>query len=205
MITSVITGDIIKSRDAENSEWISSLKDALKTLSTDESYWEIYRGDSFQIEIKDIHKSFEAALYIKANIKMIKGLDVRMAIGIGDKSFKGKKVTESNGEAFRFSGETIESLKKEKLNLKIKTKNETINNELNLYFKLALLSIDNWTTNSAEIVKLSLEHPNKFQKDLAKLIGTNQDAISKRIKRASLDEILELNEMYKQKIETLLP
>ncbi|WP_283635637.1 transcriptional regulator [Aquaticitalea lipolytica] len=205
MITSVITGDIIKSRDAENSEWISSLKDALKTLSTDDSYWEIYRGDSFQIEIKDIHKSFEAALYIKANIKMIKGLDVRMAIGIGDKSFKGKKVTESNGEAFRFSGETIESLKKEKLNLKIKTKNETINNELNLYFKLALLSIDNWTTNSAEIVKLSLEHPNKFQKDLAKLIGTNQDAISKRIKRASLDEILELNEMYKQKIETLLP
>lgn len=205
MKTSVITGDIIKSRDAENSEWISSLKDALKTLSTDDSYWEIYRGDSFQIEIKDIHKSFEAALYIKANIKMIKGLDVRMAIGIGDKSFKGKKVTESNGEAFRFSGETIESLKKEKLNLKIKTKNETINNELNLYFKLALLSIDNWTTNSAEIVKLSLEHPNKFQKDLAKLIGTNQDAISKRIKRASLDEILELNEMYKQKIETLLP
>ncbi len=205
MITSVITGDIIKSRDAENSEWISSLKDALKTLSTDDSYWEIYRGDSFQIEIKDIHKSFEAALYIKANIKMIKGLDVRMAIGIGDKSFKGKKVTESNGEAFRFSGETIESLKKEKLNLKIKTKNETINNELNLYFKLALLSIDNWTTNSAEIVKLSLEHPNKFQKDLAKLIGTNQDAIIKRIKRASLDEILELNEMYKQKIETLLP
>ena len=74
-----------------------------------------------------------------------------------------------------------------------------------MYFKLALLSIDNWTTNSAEIVKLSLEHPNKFQKDLAKLIGTNQDAISKRIKRASLDEILELNEMYKQKIETLLP
>ena len=205
MKTSVITGDIIKSRDAENSEWISCLKDALKTLSTDDSYWEIYRGDSFQIEIKDIHKSFEAALYIKANIKMIKGLDVRMAIGIGDKSFKGKKVTESNGEAFRFSGETIESLKKEKLNLKIKTKNETINNELNLYFKLALLSIDNWTTNSAEIVKLSLEHPNKFQKDLAKLIGTNQDAISKRIKRASLDEILELNEMYKQKIETLLP
>ena len=205
MKTSVITGDIIKSRDAENSEWISCLKDALKTLSTDDSYWEIYRGDSFQIEIKDIYKSFEAALYIKANIKMIKGLDVRMAIGIGDKSFKGKKVTESNGEAFRFSGETIESLKKEKLNLKIKTKNETINNELNLYFKLALLSIDNWTTNSAEIVKLSLEHPNKFQKDLAKLIGTNQDAISKRIKRASLDEILELNEMYKQKIETLLP
>lgn len=203
MVTSVITGDIIKSRDAENSEWIDVLKSALKTLSEDESQWEIYRGDSFQIEIKDINKSFEAATYIKACIKTIKGLDIRMAIGIGSKTFKGKKVTESNGDAFRFSGETLESLKKEKLNLKIKTKKENINEEINLYFKLALLSMDNWTTNSAEIVKLSLEHPDMLQKDLAKLIGTNQDAISKRIKRASLDEILELDKMYRQKISQL--
>ena len=63
--------------------------------------------------------------------------------------------------------------------------------------------MDNWTTNSAEIVKLSLEHPDMLQKDLAKLIGTNQDAISKRIKRASLDEILELDKMYRQKISQL--
>ena len=204
MITSVITGDIIKSRDAENSEWISVLKSALATLSKDQSYWEIYRGDSFQIEIEDIPNSFEATTYIKACIKTIKGLDVRMAIGIGEKTYKGKKVSESNGEAFRFSGEILESLKKEKVNLKIKTKNEVLNAELNLYFKLALLSIDNWTTNSAEIVKLSLDHPNMLQKDLAKLIGTNQNAISKRLKRANLDEILELDNMYRQKIDTLV-
>lgn len=40
-MTSVITGDIIKSRDAENSEWINVLKSALTELSKDESYWEI--------------------------------------------------------------------------------------------------------------------------------------------------------------------
>ncbi len=203
-MTSVITGDIIKSRDAENSEWMSILKFALTYLCKDESYWEIYRGDSFQIEIEDIQKSFEAATYIKACIKTIKGLDVRMAIGIGEKSFKGKKVSESNGEAFRFSGETLESLKKEKINLKIKTKNKVLNNELNLYFKLILLSTDHWTSNSAEIVKLSLEHPQMLQKELAKLIGTNQNAISKRIKRANLDVILELDSMYRQKIDTLI-
>ena len=63
--------------------------------------------------------------------------------------------------------------------------------------------MDNWTTNSAEIVKLSLEHPNMIQAKLAKLIGISQDAVSKRQKRAYLDEILELDNMYRQKIEQL--
>ena len=140
MVTSIITGDIIKSRTQENPDiWINALKGALSNLCPDKVYWEIYRGDSFQIEIKDIYESFISAVYIKACIKSIKGLDVRLAIGIGSKTYQGKDVTESNGEAFVFSGETLESLKKEKQNLRIKTGNFEIDKELNLYFKLALI------------------------------------------------------------------
>ena len=204
-MTSVITGDIIKSREQSNPEvWIKALKNALSTLESDTKYWEIYRGDSFQIEIRDAKKSFEAVAYIKACIKMIKGLDVRLAIGIGNKTYQGKNVTESNGEAFVFSGETLETLKKEKQNLRIKTKDKIINEELNLYFKLALVSMDNWTVNSAEIVKLSIENPDALQHELAERIGTTQNAISKRQKRAGLENILELDQMYRQKIDTLL-
>ncbi|MFD2541801.1 transcriptional regulator [Lacinutrix gracilariae] len=203
-MTSIITGDIIKSRAQTNPEvWLSHLKNALSYLEKDNSLWEIYRGDSFQIEIKDATKSFEAAIYIKAAIKIIKGLDVRLAIGIGEKTYQGKDVTESNGEAFIYSGETFETLKKEKQNLKIKTKSPILNKELNLYFKLALISMDHWTVNSAEIVKLTLENPKALQEDLAKKIGTNQNAISKRLKRANLDEILALNNMYIHKISSL--
>ena len=126
-----------------------------------------------------------------------------MAIGIGNKSYQGKTVSESNGEAFVFSGETFETLKKEKLNLKVKTENFNLDQELNLYFKLALIAMDNWTVNSAEIVKLSLENPNMIQSELAKLVGISQDAVSKRQKRAYLDEIKELNLIYRHKIETL--
>jgi len=203
-MTSIITGDIIKSRAQTNPEvWLSHLKNALSYLEKDNSLWEIYRGDSFQIEIKEATKSFEAAIYIKAAIKIIKGLDVRLAIGIGEKTYQGKDVTESNGEAFIYSGETFETLKKEKQNLKIKTKSPILNKELNLYFKLALISMDHWTVNSAEIVKLTLENPKALQEDLAKQIGTNQNAISKRLKRANLDEILALNNMYIHKISSL--
>lgn len=204
-MTSVITGDIIKSKAQANPEvWISTLKKALSKLESDHSNWKIYRGDSFQIEIEDVMDSFEAAVYIKSCIKMIRGLDVRLAIGIGDKTYQGKNVTESNGEAFIFSGETFESLKKEKQNLKIKTKDTALNKELNLYFKLALISMDNWTVNSAEIVKLSLEQPKALQQELAEQVGTNQNAISKRQKRASLDTILELDKLYQQKLSTKL-
>ena len=204
-MTSIITGDIIKSRGQKNPEvWLTNLKSALSYLETDNKLWEVYRGDSFQIEIKDATKSFEAAIYIKAAIKMIKGLDVRLAIGIGEKTYQGKDVTESNGEAFVFSGDTFETLKKEKQNLKIKTKSQILNDELNLYFKLALISMDHWTVNSAEIVRLTLENPKALQEDLAKQIGTNQNAISKRIKRANLDEILEVNNMYKKKLSSLI-
>jgi len=203
-MTSVITGDIIKSRSINNQNvWLTELKSALSRLSSNPSYYEIYRGDSFQLEFRDYYASFEAAVYIKACLKSIKGLDVRMSIGIGKKSHQGETVSESNGEAFIFSGETFEKLKKEKQNLKIKTKNLELDEELNLYFKLALIAMDNWTVNSAEIVKLSLDHPNMIQSELAKIVGISQDAVSKRQKRAYLDEILELNLLYRHKIAEL--
>jgi len=112
-------------------------------------------------------------------------------------------VTESNGEAFQFSGETLENLKKDKINLKLKTPDPILNRDLNLYFKLALMSMDNWTVNSAEIIKTQIENPHKIQSEIAQLIGINQEAVSKRMKRANLEEILELNNLYIIKISNL--
>ena len=201
---SIITGDIIKSRTLKDPNvWLSSLKKALIFVEKDPSKWEIYRGDSFQIEITNIEDSFKSALYIKACIKCIKGLDVRLAIGVGSKSFEGQRITESNGEAFQYSGDTLETLKKEKNNLKIKTADETLNNELNLYFKFALTIMDHWSVNSAEVVKLSIEQPNALQAELGKVIGINQNAISSRQKRAHLEAILELDAMYRFKLNQL--
>ncbi len=203
-MTSIITGDIINSRKQKDPKlWIDALKNSLSKLSLSAAYWEIYRGDSFQIELQDEYSSFIAAIYIKASIKMIKDLDVRLAIGIGDKTYEGDHVAESNGEAYIYSGETLETLKKEKQNLRIKTNNPNINNELNLYFKFALITMDSWTVNSAEIIKLSIEYPEAKQSELGNLIGINQNAISNRQKRAHLEEILELDKMFRQKISSL--
>ena len=205
MKTCIITGDIIKSRSQlDTASWLTTLKQALSYLNANDEYWDIYRGDSFQIELKDVFSGFMSSVYIKACIKTIHGLDVRLAIGLGDKSYKGNSVSESSGAAYIYSGETLETLKKEKQNLRIKTSNQQINKELNLYFSLALIAMDRWTVNSAEIVKLYIEQPNALQSELGKIIGINQNAVSTRQKRAYLEEILELDSLYRTKIATLL-
>lgn len=199
----VITGDIINSRDVSPEVWLPLLKNTLQEITNNNKHWEIYRGDSFQVEITDCKNAFLAAVTIKAAIKTIKQLDVRLAIGIGHKTHQGASVAEASGSAFIFSGETLERLKKEKVNLAIKTNNEDFDASLNLCFKLALIAMDNWTANSAEIVKLSLKHPNLSQTALGAKIGIKQNTVSERQKRAYLQEILELNVFFKQKTTAL--
>lgn len=200
----VITGDIIESRKSKAPKvWLTTLTESLSRVSTNDKNWELYRGDSFQIEFENPQDAFLNAVYIKSCIKTIKNMDVRLAIGIGHKTYHGSNVSESNGEVFQFSGETLEALKKEKLSLKIKTSNTVLDAELNLYFKLALISMDHWTANSAEIVKVSIENPELQQKELGNRIGINQNAVSYRLKRANFNEIMELDRMFRNKIETL--
>lgn len=203
-MVSVITGDIIKSTQFSNPEiWLIPLKEALHKTGIAKKYWEVFQGDSFQIEIKDNENAFHIAIYIKACLKTVKGLDVRMAIGVGNKTFEGNNITESNGEAFQFSGDTLANLKKEKTNLKIASRDLILNEELNLYFKLALVLMDNWTVVSAESVKVALENQGALQTEMAQIFGISQDAVSKRLKRAYFNELMELDAMYRRKINLL--
>ena len=77
----IITGDIIGSRKIKDS-WLSDLKTALKVVSDHSGKWEIYRGDSFQLEVGP-ENAIKTAAYLKACIKVNKPADVRMGIGIG--------------------------------------------------------------------------------------------------------------------------
>jgi hypothetical protein len=70
------------------------------------------------------------ALEIKALIKKVAPLDerkkistidVRLAIGIGEKTYSGESISESNGSAFIHSGDKFDVLKKENITLGIKS------------------------------------------------------------------------------------
>ncbi len=195
-MTSVITGDIVGSRKVKNpEEWMEPLKALFLTIGDEPKVWQIFRGDSFQLEVKDVKSALKVAIQIKATIKTIEGLDVRMAIGIGSKTYDAPKVIESNGDAFVHSGELFEKMKKQ--NLALKSPWKEIDQEMNLYIELGLLTMDRWTKNSAEIVSLALKHPNATQKELGRKLNINQGNVSNRQKRSGFEEIMKMEARYR--------
>ena len=204
-MVSVITGDIINSRDLKNqSLWLVPLKKLFNEVGKSPKTWEIYRGDYFQIEIKKPEDALLFAIRIKALVKSIKGIDVRMAIGIGKKSFTAAKVTESNGEAFIYSGEKFENLKKEKRTLSIKSPWASFDNEMNLYISLSLIAMDTWKQATAETIQISIQNQNKGQQEIGAILGVKQPTVSEGQTRGHYIEIMEMENLYRSKIKTLI-
>lgn len=201
---SVLTGDIINSRKSSPELWLKLLKNELNTFGKSPGYWEIYGGDTFQLRVDDPLKALTVAIRLKAVIKLQKPLDVRLAIGIGDITYKSKKITECNGPAFIHSGEKFKTLKKEKQKLAVKSEWPEFDTTINLCLKLGMIAMDKWSVNSAEMVALALSSPNHSQAELGKILKINQNAVSRRFSRAHFDVLMELNELYKSKLSVLL-
>jgi predicted XRE-type DNA-binding protein len=197
----ILTGDIIHSRSLKTKAWLTVLKQALHQAVGKEN-WEIFRGDSFQTQIAP-EEALIKAIYLKASIKTLKGLDVRIAIGLGEIEFSAKKITESNGEAFIHSGEKLDELKENRLTLAVRSRWQEFDYEMNVAIRLALIAMDNWSQASAEMVKLSIEKSGISQSELAELSGKSQSTVSEALKRARFSEILELDRLYRKKVSRL--
>lgn len=212
-MVAIITGDIIASRKLVNQEkWLKPLKHLLAKWGDSPKDWKLDRGDFFQVEITNIEEALHKALEIKALIKKVEPvnqqkkistIDVRLAIGIGEKTYSAESISESNGSAFINSGEKFDVLKKENVTLGIKTPWQEFDEEINLYLRLAGTFMDKWSVSSAEIMQTILSNPNTTQEDIGKKLGIQQSAVSRRWSRANVNEILEVEKIFRKKIYTL--
>lgn len=189
-MTTVITGDIIGSTISNDQKiWLEPLRKCLGNRGTEPEDWEIFRGDSFQIELKQEYQPLWFAIYLKATLKSLAARDVRLAIGLGEKTFTAKKVTESNGTAFIRSGQLFEKISKSKVTLAVNSGNSSIDEYLNTSIRLAQHIMDNWTKSSAEVVRIAMENPFSNQMEISKILKIRQSSVSERLKRAAYDEI----------------
>lgn len=150
-MTRILTGDIINSKKNDDNFCLKTLKETLDTFCENPKYWQIYTGDSFQLEIKNCENAFYEALKLKSYLKFTADIDVRIGIGIGKKEFNVAKITESNGESSINSGFAFDNYLK-KQTIAIKTPWQEIDEEFNVAFDLALLTMNFWTKNSAEVL-----------------------------------------------------
>ncbi|MCV2487312.1 SatD family protein [Flavobacterium sp. SH_e] len=201
-MTSVITGDIIGSRQQKSENWVEGLKKILAPLGHTPSQWEVYRGDEFQVEVTNPEDALLTAILIKAHLRSIKS-DARMSIGFGDKTHNAERISESNGSAFINSGELFETLKKQKITLAMRTGDLDFDEKLNLMLQLALTFMDSWLVQSAEFVALAIENPTLSQEELGQKLGINQAAVSRRQKRAHFDLVMNLDRYFRTQIKQL--
>jgi hypothetical protein len=199
----VITGDIVNSQKVNSKKWLRALEVAIGEDFKNQQKWEIFRGDEFQYYIEDAREVFLIILKLKSQLKMIKGLDIRMSVGFGKRDLAMKKVSISNGSAFVNSGRNFENLKKEKINLIVNSGNKNFDNDLNLIFRWASETMDNWTPPVAETVYELLIDKNLTQEELAKKLNITQSSVSQRFKRANFDLILQTDSYFRKKLAEL--
>jgi DNA-directed RNA polymerase specialized sigma subunit len=65
--------------------------------------------------------------------------------------------------------------------------------------------MDNWSASSAELMEIVLQKPEATQKEIGEMLGIKQNSVSGRWSRAKVSEIMEVEQMFRQKVKLLLP
>ncbi|MBK5192425.1 MAG: hypothetical protein JJE07_04300 [Flavobacteriaceae bacterium] len=218
-MVAVLTADLVESSLYEE-EVLEKVLNALKAEFTHirDNYGEdsvrlkIYRGDSFQGVLKKPEEALIIALRIKAAVNRIhlkktkknkaysKIADFKIAIGIGTQNIEREAISESNGQAFQFSGRTLDEMKTENRKTRLKTELEEVNAEFNTSFFLMDTITDKWSTASAEVVYYLLS--GLKEREIATEINISQSAVNQRKKAAGWEAISELLTRYRNVITT---
>ncbi len=213
----VLTADLIESTNYEE----EVLKKVLDTLSSEFELiikhhkkkvvrFNIYRGDSFQGIVYDPANALLISLQIKAAINRIhlkktkknkaysKIADFKIAIGIGTIDLERNAISESNGQAFQFSGRSLDEMKTENRKTRIKTPDPEVDDEFNTSFYLLDTITDKWSTASAEVVYYLLK--GYKEREIATELNITQSAVNQRKKASGWEAISSLLDRYQHVI-----
>jgi len=118
----VITGDIVDSSKLpkEQRKLLPGLiakasRDTCKAFPDSVPFEvDVFRGDGWQLLVNDVVNSLRVGLYFRACLRSAaergRGLDTRVAIGVGRVDFVRERVSQGDGEAYRLSGRALEDM-----------------------------------------------------------------------------------------------
>lgn len=216
-MVAVLTADLIDSshyKEEVLEQVLNTLKEEFIFIANaygeDIVRFKIYRGDSFQGVVKKPEEALQIALQLKTALNRIhlmetrksraysKIVDLKLAIGLGTQDFEREAISESNGQAFQFSGRTLDEMKTDIRKTRIKTAWEDVNGEFNTSLFLLDTITDKWTTASAEVVYYLLR--GLKEKEVAAEINISQSAVNQRKKAAGWEAISALVDRYDEVI-----
>ena len=197
----VIKGIILNTEETDSESWIKNLSNLFKTVGKENKDWTFSHQNQFLLII-DAIQAFEFGLLIRSTILSTKGLDVKIAIGIGELDYTNDQILDYTGEALKNCTSQFNELKKS--NFAVKTSNEKINQQVKTVVDLVMFITNHWTDKMAEYYKIAFINQQLNQKELAKLLHLkSQSTISSILKRAAYEEILQAIVFIRIRIEKL--
>ncbi len=158
-----------------------------------ETPFQIHRGDAFQGILNRPEMSLHVAVWIRSRLRRLDSTgnrkggrsldpDARIAIGIGTVD-SSDNVSEGQGEAFLYSGRTLEKMRGED-RLMVKTPWPDVNDELEVETRLLEAIMRRWTPKHAEVVSILIQDFDRRQKQVAEDLDISQSAVAQRASQA---------------------
>lgn len=191
----VITGDIInftKLTAIKRQQLIEATEILLKTWTKEKGEAEIFRGDSYQILFDGIFEALTKSIQLICWFKRHSDennkihLSTRISIGVGEVSYLGKNVLNSDGEAFHLSGRNFDRMKDNEY-LSVHTADENKNTGIEIILGFINKYIGKWTKGQAEVIFLLLD--GKTQQETAETLSLSQPSVNGRLKSAGWKEV----------------
>lgn len=195
-VTAIITADVV---NFTLLDFVTEKKMiSLLTNVVADNKVEFYRGDSFQVNVKDPGMALEIVFRLRAAARSIHpSCDVRASIGIGKANTHIRTLKIASGQAFILSGRSFDDLETEE-RLLIRSENQLANVAFNLISYFADYFLQRLTNKQAEVVLQLLS--NQTQVQAAKKLKKTQPTINQLAKSAGWPEIRKLIEGYGQVI-----
>ncbi|MEA3475644.1 MAG: SatD family protein [Candidatus Cloacimonadota bacterium] len=200
----VITGDVVgsslfKGEERKNlhNALVESLQFIKKEYADNFLYdFDIFRGDSFQNVLKSGSPVFSICLKLRLKLAIMmhpQSIDLRISIGYGTIDMLPEQRTSiGDGEAYRFSGEMLENLSKNKYRrIAMKISDAHLNNLLEGYCILFDKATVGWSFEQKEAVFWKMQGLTEVeiaQKVEGKPIA--QQNVAKRLKSADWKQIV---------------
>lgn len=202
----VLTGDIVNSTQLEKSGEKKLLKALHQVL---EPYkFEFYRGDSFQVYMKDPQKSLRVALLCRLIAiglnqgEYLTATDIRISIGIGNVITPVRTLGSAKGEAFVLSGRSFDEIQKTETRLAITVENKVVNTGLQVIADYINSILKGMTAKQAEVVAELLK--GQTQQKVTTLLNKSKSTISQLVSAGRWNEIEKLLLQYETLINQLI-
>lgn len=165
----IITGDVVQSTRLTGGEReiltraLEGISGALKSVGIVAVSADIFRGDSFQIVLKEARHICDASLYLRAWFRSTRVhdnsvLDVRLGLGLGQVEYQSKKQSLSDGTAYRLAAASLEDTFTDKLSrVKFCCESPALAVHVNAIFVAIEPDVSKWTAPQAQSIWWSLQ------------------------------------------------